>query len=161
MAKTAIDFYTRSNLPVGDGCPTGSKFDTTYEMKIDAHGHKVLKASGKTDRYAKIQSHAEECDIEVILKKATLDPNVLNQRLGQYGDFTDAPKTLAEAQQMMIDLENAFKDLPLDVREKFDFSVEKFIHDAGSKAWFDALSPKKNVDEKPSDEKPSDEGGAE
>lgn len=144
MAKQAIDFYTRSNLPVGDGCPTGTKYDTTYEMKIDSHGHKVLKSVGQTDRYAKIQSHAEECDIEVILKKATLDPTVLNRRLGQYGDFTAAPKTLAEAQQMMIDLENAFKDLPLEVREKFDFSVEKFIHDAGSKSWIDAMSVSKD-----------------
>lgn len=161
MAKTAIDFYTRSNLPVGDGCPTGTKYDTTYEMKIDAHGHKVLKAVGQTDRYAKIQSHAEECDIEVILKKATLDPTVLNRRIVQYGDFTDSPKTLAEAQQMMIDLENAFKDLPLEVREKFDFSVEKFIHDAGSKSWIDALSIKKEVAEKPVEEVKVEKGAEE
>lgn len=158
MAK-AIDFYTRSNLPVGEGCPTGTRFDTTYEMKIDSHGHKVLKANGQTDRYAKIQAHKDECDIEFILKRATLDPTILQQRAGQYGDFTDAPKTLAEAQNMMIALENTFKDLPLDVREKFDFSLEKFIHDAGSKQWIEIMMPKKS--EAPVSEAPKEEKGEE
>lgn len=161
MAKSAIDFYTRSNLPVGDGCPTGTRFDNTYEMKIDAHGHKVLKRSGQTDRYAKIQAHKDECDIEVILKRATLDPTVLNQRLGQYGDFTDAPKTLADAQNMMIALENSFKELPLDVREKFDFSLEKFIHDAGSKQWIEIMTPLKTIPEVETVVKPEEKGAEE
>lgn len=71
-----------------------------------------------------------------------MDPSVLNQRIGQYGDFTQMPKTLAEFQQMALDMEHAFNELPLDVRKQFDNSVDKFIHDAGSKEWFDKLGNK-------------------
>lgn len=143
MAKEALAFYTRYNLPVGAGVPTGDEYDKTYEMSFDKTGHKILTCSGKTNRYEKVQSHKEECLIENILSRATLDPSVLNQRIGQYGDFTQMPKSLAEFQNMAINLENTFKSLPAEVRAKFDNSVDKFIHDAGSKEWFDAVNPKK------------------
>lgn len=142
MAKESIMFFTRFNHAVGANAPTGDMYDKIYEMQFDKTGHKILKQSGKTNRYEKIQSHKEETLIENILKRATLDPSVLQQRIGQYGDFSQMPKSLAEFQNMAIGLEATFKSLPADVRSKFDNSVDKFIHDAGSKEWFDIVNPK-------------------
>lgn len=143
MAKESLQFFTRYNLPKSVGVPCGDRYDILYQMKINKEtGHKTLVPSGKTDRYALVQSHFEETKIENILKRATLDPTVFNQRIGQYGDFTEMPKTLAEFQQMALDMEHAFNELPVDVRKKFDNSVDKFIHDAGSKEWFEKLGNK-------------------
>lgn len=142
MAKESIMFFTRFNHAVSGNAPTGDKFDKTYEMQFDKTGHKILKESGKTNRYEKIQCHKDETLIENILKRATLDPSVLEQRIGQYGDFSKMPKSLAEFQNMAIGLEATFKSLPSDVRAKFDNSVDKFIHDAGSKEWFEIVNPK-------------------
>lgn len=145
MAKEAFQFFTRYNLPKSVGVPCGDRYDKTYQIKINKEtGHKTLVPSGKTDRYALVQSHLEETKIENILKRATLDPTVLNQRIGQYGDFTDMPKTLAEFQQMALDMEHAFNELPVEVRKEFDNSVDKFIHDAGSKEWFEKLGNNKD-----------------
>lgn len=145
MSKVELVFATNRIHSESLPCPTGDEFDITYHIVLDENGHKVLKRNGKTNRYEKIQSHAEETSIEVILKKATLDPSVLNQRVGSYGDFTDMPKSLAEFQNMVIDLTNTFNSLPVDIRKQFDNSVDKFIHDAGSKEWFDILMPKADV----------------
>ena len=44
-----------------------------------------------------------------------------------HGDFTNAPKTLVEAQQRLIDAENYFMSLPLDVRKEFDHNFSQFL----------------------------------
>lgn len=147
MAK--VEFFTRYNRPVTLISPTGDEYDKKYRIVIDERGHKVLKQDGKTNRYEKIQAHAEETSIEVILKRSELDPTVLYKRAGQYGDFTEMPQSLAEAQQMMIDLRHTFERLPVDVRKKFDNSPEAFIQKAGSKEWLDILGLNKKEEKLP------------
>lgn len=120
-------------------CETGTRYDKTYTMIIDDFGHKELKCTGETDRYAKIQSHLEEVLVENIIAKATIDPSVLNKREGLYFDSTSMPKTLAEAQNAILALNQEFEKLPAEIKQKFDNSSEKYIAQYGSKEWGDKL----------------------
>ena len=54
---------------------------------------------------------------------------------GTYTDITGAPKSLAEAQQMIIDLKQKFEELPKEIRQKFDYNVEQYIAEFGSDSW--------------------------
>lgn len=75
--------------------------------------------------------------------------SVINRRPMMYGDFTDAPKTYAQALQMVLDGRATFDSLPLSVRNKFDNSFEKWFATAGSSDWLSAMSP--DSDPVPSD----------
>lgn len=134
-------------------CPTGTKCDKTYEMIINEDGQKKLKQKGFTNRYEKIQSHAEECKIENILARATIDPSVLNARKGQYIDTIDMPKSLAEAQMLMQKVENEFNSLPVEVRKEFNNSAEEYIATYGGEKWAKKLGLVKEAKEENATEK--------
>lgn len=139
MAKEAIAFKSMYDRPETIPCPTGNEYDKTYTMIIDEFGHKELKCTGETNRYEKIQSHLDEVLIENILAKATMDPSVLNKREGLYFDSTSMPKTLAEAQNAILALNQEFEKLPVEIKQKFDNSAEKYIAAYGSKEWGDKM----------------------
>lgn len=138
-SKEAINFFSRYNRPKAIPNETGTEFDKTYNVEIDKNGHKELKETGKTNRYEKIQSFKEECEIANILVRATVDPTILNQRNGQYGDFTKAPKTLAEAQNIILKIKDEFFNLPVETRKEFNNSPEQYIAAYGSESWQKAL----------------------
>ncbi len=66
--------------------------------------------------------------------------SVINRSSMMYGDFTDAPKSYAQALQMVIDGRATFDALPLSVRNKFDNSFEKWFATAGTSDWLSAMS---------------------
>ena len=139
MAKEALAFKTMYDRPETIPCETGTEFDKTYTMIIDEFGHKDLKCTGETNRYKKIQSHLEEVLIENILAKATLDPSVLNKKEGLYFDSTSMPKTLAEAQNAILAVNQEFEKLPVEIKQKFDNSPEKYVAEYGTKVWGDKM----------------------
>lgn len=118
---------------------TGTPFDKTYTMVLDKAGHKHLKCTGETNRYEKIQSHLDECLVENIIAKATMDPSILNKRQGLYFDSTSMPRTLAEAQNAILALNQEFEKLPAEMKQKFNNSPEQYIAEYGSKQWGDKL----------------------
>lgn len=118
--------------------PTGTRYDQKYRIEYSKTGHKLIVPDGTTDRYAIVQSHSEECNIENIIAKSKLDPSVLNRRVGQYGDFTKMPKSLAEAQNMIVGIRQEFYELPIEVREKFNNSPEQYVAQYGTKSWIEA-----------------------
>lgn len=106
----------------------GSGEVTTYTPKLSDTGDFELVETGKRDLYGEIQSHRDSCDIYVLLNRyQNGDLEALSRVQGAYGDFTQMPKTFAEVLNAMIAGEQMFNSLPLDVREKFDFSLEKFM----------------------------------
>lgn len=119
--------------------PTGTAFDNVYTMKVDKEGRKYLEKTGETNRYEMIQAQAEEADIANILAKATYDPSVLEQRAAQYFDATNMPKTLAEAQTKILEVQQEFYKLPIEQRNKFNNSIEKYVASYGTKEWAEAL----------------------
>ena len=141
MAAKAMEipFFSRYKRPEGNGNETGTKYDKTYAMIIDNNGHKVLKCTGETNRYEKVQQYKEECLIENILARAQIDPGILNRKQGMYFDATEAPKTLAEAQNRILAVKQEFMKLPVEIRAKFDHSPEKYVMQYGTEVWGEAL----------------------
>lgn len=126
-------FYSKTNPRQDIGIHVGRKEKNTYSMRVDDFGHKELVNTGVTNFYDKIQEQVEDTKIENIIKRATMgDFQALNRNNPLFGDFTNAPTSLADAQNKIIQLENAFEKLPLEIRRAYDHSPEKFIADAGS-----------------------------
>lgn len=150
MAATKAEpkFFSRFNRPGTVPVPTGTEFDKTYNIFVDENGKKKLKCVGETNRDVKIQAHKEECLVENILASATLDPSVLNKTSGLYFDTTTLPKTLAEAQNAIIQIQGEFDKLDAETKLKFDNSVEKYVMQYGTLPWAEALGRvKKEVEE--------------
>lgn len=131
-----LPFVSRTSQQGHFYCESGSPMQPIYEMSLDERGHKVLKKVGEKDVTVEIQSYYEDTKIEnIIAKCAAGDRDILNQRQGVYADITDSPKSLMEAQNTIIKLQNEFDKLPADIRAKFDNSKERFISLFGSKEF--------------------------
>lgn len=122
----------------------GERFKTLYNAKVDEKGSITLEPNGVMDRYAFVQADKESADINNIIQRfVNGDVSVMNQRPAQFGDFTDFPKTYAEALQKVIDAENMFNTLPLSVRESYNHNPAEFIADIGSEKWMKAVGIEK------------------
>lgn len=124
-----MDFYSRTRRPQTIAYPESKKIKATFSLKIDkTTGKKELQKTGATNIYDKIQAAKDETLIYNILEKYNAGDNqALNKVKGVYGDFTNMPSTLAEAQQRLIDAENTFKSLPLEIRREFNMSTTEFL----------------------------------
>lgn len=114
----------------------GSTEANDYQIVLDKKGHKSLKLVGKHDIYQEIQSYFEETKIENIIARAAAgDVAALNSKQGFYADITDAPENLAEAQNQILKLSQAFDKLPAEIRAKFDNSKSVFVNQFGTDEW--------------------------
>lgn len=106
----------------------GSGDRQLYTSELQDNGEITLIPSGVEDLYASIQSHKDSCDIHVLLARyQNGDVEALSQRQGVYGDFTEMPKTYMELLNTVISGRSYFDSLPVETREKFDHSFEKFM----------------------------------
>lgn len=127
---------TKDSTRIRYHCPTGQHIEMRHRAIMQKDGRRELIPDRKKHTYDIIQSHLEECLIENIIKRALEgDTSVLEMMKGTYTDITGAPKSLAEAQQMIIDLKQKFDELPKDIKQKFDYNVEQYIAEFGSDAW--------------------------
>lgn len=140
-------FFNRYEYGSAVSVPTGSEFDRQYQIRYSADGSRTLRHVGDTNRYAVVQSHKDECLIENILARATLDPSVLMQRVGSYGDATVLPKSLMEMKNMVIRINEEFLQLDPDLRAKFGNSVDQFIAEYGNPDFMKKLGLVKEVPE--------------
>lgn len=122
-----MSFFSRLNRletiphPVGDGTAP------IYEEFVE-DGHRVLKETGRENLFDYVQASKDECDIYNILARYQRgDVDVLNRRQGQYLDVVGLPTNMAEAHQLMIDVERKFNSLDPEIRKKFDNSVDVFV----------------------------------
>lgn len=125
-----MKFDTQFNRLGVSGVKTlpGSGMKDTYKMHVDENGVRELKKSGEYNLYADIQSYKDSVSIDYILTKfVNGDETALSRVQGIYGDFTQMPTTLAELQQRVIDAENLFNSLPLDIRAQYNHSASEFF----------------------------------
>ena len=116
-------------------CP-GEKMHTIYSAKLMEDGTILLKKTDEEDIQAKIDSYRDQTDMAYVLRQLMLgDTSVLTQKEPMYGDFTQMPKNMLEAMQLMIDGEKAFYELDLETRQKFDNNFRQWMIDAGSPEW--------------------------
>lgn len=122
------------------GSPTGEKFQMEHTPHMGLDGKRKLIKDNPKPIYEMIQASREQCEIERIVRRALNgDVSVLNAVEGQYIDITGAPKSLAHAQQIIINAKNDFDKLNTETKKKFDNNVEIFIATAGSKEWLDKM----------------------
>lgn len=139
-------FFTRANHNEKERKETeaGRKTRLTFRWTYDDKGNKTLVQDEEIDINAEIQSYLEETKIENIINRAAFDPSIV-QKLGaqlsdaEPQDFTNMPRTLAEAQNIMIQAENTWNKLPREIKQKFDNDVDKFIAKFGTDEWANTL----------------------
>lgn len=136
----------------------GSPEHITYAGHYDEKGRVVLEESGRENIYDFIQSHAESCDIHVLMKRyQNGDVDALSQKQGFYGDFLDFPKTYAEALNHMNEMERQFMALPVETREKFGNSFTEFLAASAEPDFLERLGIKKDSASEPVPAIPQDE----
>lgn len=150
-------FYSRSKKPPVEATEPGSGIQKKYRMSIDLNGHKYLEEDGEIDLYQKIQESLEETKIENIVRRAVGgDTQALNVMHGVYADVTNAPKTFAEMQQAVICATEEFAKLPVEIREKFDHSVERFVAEYGTKEWVEKMKEPERLNVKKENYEPQE-----
>lgn len=119
----------------------GSEDHVIYSPRVNPDGTVSLFESGRESIKERINSFREQTDIAYILKRLQLGDTSVLRSDGAYGDFTQMPKTFAEALQLQIDGEKKFMQLPLDVRNEFDNDFRKWFASAGSEDWLNKMLP--------------------
>lgn len=116
-----------------------------YKLHVDPEtGVRDLKQYGKIDGYAKIQSYKDSCDVNYIIERfANGDTTALERVQGVYGDFTHMPRTMAELSQRVLDAEQMFYQLPLEVREKFNHDPSQFFAQIGTDRYNEIFKDQK------------------
>lgn len=117
----------------------GETVRRTYLWERDEKGEKVLKLDQTIDQQAEIDSYLEETKLENIIRRASIDPDLAARLVPDVGkgiqDFTEAPETLAELQNIMLRAEQIWEDVPKEIKLKFDNDVDKFVASFGTVEW--------------------------
>lgn len=128
---------------------TGNGREPEYQYKVTETGRELMK-TGETDVYALIQSRMDETKIENIIKRATYDPTALGdqqwQNSAQIVDITDVPTDYHTWYNRIEDAKRQFEALPIEVKNKWDNDVEKYIMAYGTEEWANKMGimPKKD-----------------
>lgn len=121
-------------------CNAGSRTHKEYMPVYDMQGIWHLEESGESNHYLEIQSHADSCDINIIMARyANGETDVLSRMQGVYGDFTNVPTNYAEIMNQQIKAKNLFMSLASEVREKYNNSVEEFMSSFSTKEGWEAI----------------------
>ena len=135
-----MNFPTQFNRTSKPPANSGSPIHALLSPVIDDKGVMLLKETGTESLYDYIQSHRDSVDIHKILQRFEEgDTSALSKVQGQFGDFSDYPRSYAELLNKVLEGEQTFNQLPLDVREQFGFSYERWLASAGSDSWLSAM----------------------
>ena len=134
--------YTQFNRPKTIPTPSGDKYLNVYQEEISKDGKIELVCIGKTNIYDKIQEDLESTKIENILAAVALgDLSVLRAQEPIYIDSTTFPKTLMEAQNIVVKAKQEFENFPQEVKDIFDNSPEMYVSQMGTKEFLDKMAP--------------------
>ena len=127
-------------------CSNGNIYENEYQEEIDKKtGRKHLVVSGKKNVYEMIQQDAESCKIENIMHKLAMgDLSVFKEARITYADADDFPKSLMEAQNIVVKAKSEFEKMPKEVREIFHNSPEEYVSTMGTKEFIDKMAPYNN-----------------
>lgn len=133
--------YTHFNTPKFDPTPSGDEYLNVYQEEILKDGTKGLVCTGKKNVYAMIQEDLESTKIENILKAVAMgDLSMLRSQEPIYIDATTMPKTLMEAQNIVIKAKGEFDKMPDEVRKQFDYNADLYVSMMGTPEFLDKMS---------------------
>ena len=126
--------------------PAGSRYENTYQEEIDKKsGKKHLVKTGETCVWDMIQEDLESTKIENILHKLAMgDLSVLKEAKLTYVNEDDYPKSLMEAQNIVVRAKSEFEKFPEEVKEAFNNSPEQYVSEMGTKEFFEKMAPYNN-----------------
>ena len=134
--------YSYYNRPKAKPTPSGDKYLELFQEEYDKDGKKILVEIGKTNIYDKIQEGKENTEISHILERIALgDLSLLRSQEPQYIDSTTLPKSLMEANNIVLKAKQEFEKMPKEVREKFDYDPDQYVNTMGTKEWLDKMAP--------------------
>lgn len=133
--------YTHTERPGRRYAPTGDGTIKTYQEEIK-NGRKQLTHVGFHDVYAEIQIDVDNCRIENILHQVAMgDYSALQAREATYVDATTMPKSLMEAQNLVIRMKDEFEKMPIEIRKEFGNSADKYVELMGTEEFKNIMSP--------------------
>lgn len=131
----------------------GTRIHPLYAPQYDESGHFDLVQTGEVNVYDEIQSHADSVDINILLKRyAEGDPEALSRAQAAFMDVSGVPDSYAEVLNRLIDAENAFMQLPLDERAKYDHSFEVWLSAVERQIMHPVSEPESESESKPEPE---------
>lgn len=120
-------------------CP-GERLRPVFTPEIRKDGMIDLVQTGVEDLQEYIDSFKDSCDISVMVQRYVAgDETALRNGNPVFMDLLGAPKNLAEAYALNFRAEKAFENLPADIKNKFDNNFFRFLSEAGSESWYEAL----------------------
>lgn len=129
-------------------CAAGDREHIDYQPVYDVRGIWHLEEKGKTNKYLEIQSHADSCDLNILMARyRNGETDVLSRIQGVYGDVSQVPRNYAELMNQMLKAQEMFNGLSPDVREKYGNSVEQFMASLGTKEGWEAIGFKQQQEE--------------
>lgn len=124
----------------------GDQFRAVYTPEIQKDGDILLVQTGVEDVQQYIDSFKDSCDVSVMVQRFLAgDETALINGNPVFMDLLGAPKTLAEAYALNFRAENAFNNLPAEIREKFGNNYYRFLSEAGTDEWFTNLKSEKHI----------------
>lgn len=131
----AIPFRTAYSKKERHISESGTGIEKTYGYDVNSIGQKILTETGEKNLYEEIQSYAEECKIENILKRAAVGDMSDFRANGIYQDISEIPNNLIAAKKEMVKLENMWNKLPGETKAKYGWSLDEFMSEAGKESW--------------------------
>lgn len=118
----------------------GDRFRPIYTPDIDDAGNITLVQTGVEDLQEIYNSQRDSCDVSVLASRFLAgDESALQRGNPVFLDLLGVPNSLMEAYQLQFRAEQAFNNLPVEIRERFHQNFGEFLAGAGTPEWFDAL----------------------
>lgn len=134
--------YTHFDEPPMESTPNGSQYLELFQEEINRDGTRGLVGIGKKNVYDIIQEDLESTKIENILKAvAAGDLSVLRTQEPTYIDATTLPKSLMEAQNIIVKAQSEFEKFPQEVKDLFANSAEIYVNEMGTKEFLEKMAP--------------------
>ena len=128
-------------------CP-GDRFYIEKHGEVLPNGVIKLVPDKEIDIQEKYNSEYPATTIDNILANSSPLQNFADDGLSGI-DATKLPSTFAEFLQLQIDRKREFDRLPVEVKQKFDNDLNKFMATAGTEEWFNKLGIDVTVKKEP------------
>lgn len=137
-----MKIYSQYNKPPRIETPAGDEFLEVFQEEIGKDGKREVVCIGKTNIFDQIQEGKEATEIQNVLAACAMgDMSMLKSQEPLYIDATTFPKTLMEANNIVVKAKEEFEKLPKEVREKFDYSPDLYVNEMGTKEFLEKMAP--------------------
>lgn len=137
-----MKFYSKFYRPKGEPSAPGQRYTKKFLEQIDKYGRKYLEVTELVDINEIIQADLESCKIENIIHQVQMgDYSMLMNREMTYADTTTMPKSLADAQNLVLRMKHEFEELPIEVRKEFNYSADMYVNMMGTEEFNNKMAP--------------------